>query len=392
MNNNILKTGVQNFIKNNSDTDIMAVLLKRPIFEQVTNKELAQQLESRKKCKKKLPTWYNAAKIYYPYKLNIEQTSSEISAQYKAEIISGKSLLDGTGGLGVDSYYFSQKIGSVLHCEINADLSQIADYNFKILSAHNIQTHAENGLIFLKRSVETFDWVYLDPSRRDEIKGKIFKLKDCQPDITEHLDAIFEKSSHIMLKTSPLLDLSLGISELKYVKEIHIISVKNEVKELLWIMEKGFDDEIDIRTINFLNDSSQCFDFRISEEKKAISNFNAPQSYLYEPNVSLLKSGAFRLIGERYSLNKLHTNTHLYTSENCIEFPGRRFRIEKVVPYGKKSIKKLNIDRANITTRNFHEKVSTLRSKFKIKDGGSRYLFFCQTFGEKLIVIICTTV
>ena len=162
MNKLILNTGVQDFIHEKLSSDIMSVLLTKPIFEGIDQKELAEQIEAKKKCKGKLPTWFNTPNIYYPNKLNIEQTSSELTAQYKAQIVNGKSLVDLTGGLGVDSYFFSKKMGSVLHCEIDPELSEIAHHNFEVLGQENIECFPVDGIDFLKRSPSNFDWIFVD--------------------------------------------------------------------------------------------------------------------------------------------------------------------------------------------------------------------------------------
>ncbi|MGB7393737.1 MAG: class I SAM-dependent methyltransferase [Pricia sp.] len=400
----------------------MSVLLKNPFFEDVSNKELAQQLEARKKCEKKLPTWFGTSGIYYPEKLNIEQTSSEITARYKSEIVSGKSLLDMTGGFGVDSYYFAQNLGQTIHCEIDPNLSQIAVHNYDMLGVENIKCIPTDGMDYLKNSKECFDWIYLDPSRRNANKGKVFRLSECWPDVTENLDLLFGKSDNILLKTSPLLDFTMGIDELQFVKEIHVVAVKNEVKELSWVLEKGYSGEISVRTIDFLrNDlsktdippnnfsknqlsearngtthlsriSSETFDFKLSEEKKAVSEFSPPLSFAYEPNAAIMKSGAFKILGQRLHLKKLHEHTHLYTSDKLIDFPGRRFDVEEAVPFGKSSMKHLQIKKANLSTRNFPISVAQLRKKFKIGDGGAIYLFFATNLDGENIVLKCSKV
>lgn len=392
MNKNILNTGVQNFINKNIDTDIVSLLLKKSVFEDISPSELAQQIQSKKKCQKKLPTWFETPAIYYPKKINIEQTSSEISAHYKSKIVKGKSLLDLTGGFGIDSYYFSKKIDTVFHCEIDKNLHEIASYNLKVLGAKNIQTSAKNGIDFLKTSNRNFDWLYLDPSRRNETKGKVFRLSDCKPNVVENLELLFSKSENILLKTSPLLDISIGIKELHCVKEIHVVSVNNDAKELLWVLKKDFVGEIDIKTVNFVKSGVQIFDLRPSEEKSAISEYSFPLNYIYEPNASILKSGAFKSVGMKFNLKKLHTHTHLYTSNNLVDFPGRRFEIEKVIPYNKKSIKELGLKIANIATRNFTDSVVTIRKKFKIKEGGERYLFFVKNAEDKYQVLVCSKI
>lgn len=368
----------------------MSVALNAPAFDGVTTKELVQQLEAKKKSTIKLPTWYSHDGIYYPEKLQIEQTSSEITASYKARIPSGKSLLDLNGGLGVDSYFFSQKMDAVSHCEIDIELSEIATHNFKILNTENIKTYAQNGLDFLQESDLDFDWVYTDPSRRNEAKGKVFLLSDCLPDIPGNLYSIFQKTDNLMIKTSPLLDFSAGIKELKYVKEIHVVGVKNEVKELLWVLEKNYKDSISIKTVNFKKPSPDHFNFELLHEKKATVLYGLPSKYLYEPNAPILKSGAFKTISEQFQVKKLHEHSHLYTSETFLDFPGRKFKIESVVPFHKKNIIKLGIQKANITTRNFPDNVANLRKKLKIKDGGDVYLFFTKDIEENNIMIRCS--
>ncbi|MDT0540946.1 class I SAM-dependent methyltransferase [Croceitalea sp. P059] len=387
MNKAILKTGVQEFIKNNWSTDIVSVLLKKQLFQDITQKELVEQLEAKKKCKHKLPTWFKTPKIYYPEKLHIEQTSSEQTAEYKADLITGKLLLDITGGFGVDDYFFSKKIDQVYHCELNQKLSKIASYNFEVLGAKNIILNNEDGLDFLNKTELSFDWIFIDPSRRNEVKGKVFLLQDCLPDVPSNLDKIFEKSKNILIKTAPLLDIKQGISDLKFVKEIHIVAIKNEVKELLWILEKGFRGSIQIKTRNLKTNSNEEFDFILEDEKATLSEIDLPQKFLYEPNSAILKSGGFKSIGKAFEIKKLHEHSHLYTSEKFIDFPGRRFKIENVLPCNKKELQKLNLTKANITTRNFPESVASIRKKLKLKEGGDHYLFFTTNSNNKRIII-----
>ena len=392
MNKEVLKTGVQNFIEKNWNTDIVSVLLKKPIFESVSQQALAQQLEGKKKAKYKLPTWFESTGIYYPKKLHLEQTSSETTAQYKANLIDGKTLIDITGGFGVDSYFFSKKMTSIVHCETNPELSEIAAHNFRAMGADNVSFHNEDGLTFLKAHKSTFDWVYADPSRRDNNKQRVFLLEDCVPDIIGNLEAIFEKTDKVLLKTSPLLDLTKGAKELEHVVEIHVVSVKNEVKELLWILKRDHGDEPKITATNLENDGAQYFSFWPSEEKDAKADLALPSKFLYEPNAAILKAGAFKLTADRFGIQKLHEHSHLYTSNRLIDFPGRRFAIRSVIAYGKKALKDLGVEKANITVRNFPESVATIRKKHKIKDGGDCYLFFTTNIHGKLIVLKCTKI
>ncbi len=392
MNTSLLNTDSQHFIQYNLNADITTLVLKGFTFDGIDIKELIEQLESKKRCQKKLPTWFHHANIYYPNKLNIEQTSSEITAVYKASLISGTSIIDLTGGFGVDSFYFSKHFEKVTHCEINNELSEIVSHNFKQLLAENIETISADGIEFLKTSNRFYDWIYIDPSRRHDVKGKVFFLKDCLPNIPDELDGLFRYSNNIMIKTSPLLDISAGIKELKYVKRIHIVAVNNEVKELLWILERGYHSEIIIEAINLKSEMNEVFKFNYSDESAIEINYSLPLNYLYEPNSAILKSGGFNSVSSTLNISKLHKHSHLYTNEELIDFPGRRFMIVKVLPYNKQTLKNLNIQKANITTRNFPETVQHIRNTFKIKDGGTSYLFFTTDMLDEKIVLICSKV
>ncbi|PHR71001.1 MAG: SAM-dependent methyltransferase [Lutibacter sp.] len=391
MNNHLLHTEVQKFINNNLNSDISKILFKGTNFSNVTTQEIVEQIVSKKKCKNKLPTWFETQNIYYPDKLNIEQTSSEITSQYKANLVSGSNLIDITGGFGVDTFAFSKKVKQVFHCEINEQLSKISKHNFQIFNATNIKITQENGLDYLKNYTEKFDWIYIDPSRRNDIKGKVFLLKDCLPNVPENIDFLFENSDNILIKNSPILDISSAINELKFVKEIHIVAIQNEVKELLFILEKNYKNSIQIKTINIQKNNNQLFDFELNKE--CIPTYNLTKKYLYEPNVSILKSGGFNEVSSQFKIDKLHPNSHLYTSEKLIEFPGRKFEIKHLISFDKKQLKKLiPSGKANITTRNFPQTVAQIRKKTKLKDGGNQYLFFTTDINEKHIVLICDKV
>ncbi len=388
----MLHIDVQRFINEKINTDTLSVLLKKPFFNQISNQELAVQIEAKKKSKKKLPTWFKNAKIYYPKRISIEQSSSEITARYKAELVDGKSLIDLTGGFGVDSYFFSKKIAEVFHCEIDKNLSEIVRHNFDVLDAQNIHTSCVDGINYLKVSNRHFDWIYVDPSRRNDAKGKVFKLSDCLPDVTAHLDLLFDHSDNILIKTSPLLDIKKGLTELEHVQKLLVVAINNEVKELLWVLKRDYKGEIGVNTINIQNKTEQVFNFELSQEKQVISKFSAPLTYLYEPNAALMKSGGFKTIGAHFKLKKLHPNTHLYTSSTPLNFPGRCFKIDATLPYQTKLLKKLGLKKANITTRNFPENVVAIRKKTKITDGGDVYLFFTTDLTEKRQIIQCSKI
>lgn len=386
INTSLLDDNVQEFIKN-FDGEIYKILLGASPFPNVTAAELAEQIESRRKIEKKLPTWYNTPKILFPPKLNLEQTSSEITAQYKASLVSGNSLADITGGYGIDSFFFSENFKKVHHFEINTELSKIVSHNLKVLKKDSISCFAEDGL---KRALEdSYDVIYVDPSRRHKSKGKVFFLKDSEPNIVEHQSEILKHCKTLMIKTSPMLDISRGLEELSNVTEVHIVAVDNDVKELLWILKDGFEGNPSIKTVNFKKNEDKHFDFQWNHKGNA--EYSLPKKYLYEPNAAILKSGAFDLISETLNVYKLNKNTHLYTNDTLIDFPGRRFTIEEVVPYSKTEIKKaLTFKNANISIRNFPESVEKLRKKWKIKDGGDIYLFFITALEGKKQMLICS--
>jgi hypothetical protein len=388
LNQEILNKEVQNFINANLKSDITKLILKGSPFEEVSIQEIAEQVLAKNSCEKKLPTWFNSEKIYYPNKLNIEQTSSEITAKYKSDLVSGSTLIDITGGFGVDTCFFSQKVSEITHCEINEELSTIVSHNFTQLKVKNITTHYGNGIEFLEKSKEKFNWIYADPSRRNDAKGKVFLLEDCLPNIPNNLSLLFKKTDNILLKVSPILDITSAINELQFVKEIHVVAIENEVKELLFLLENNYNQNIDIKTVNFNKKEIQQFNFSLNEE--VFPTFSEPKKYLYEPNAAILKSGAFLQISAHLKIDKLHQHSHLYTSDNLTDFPGRRFKINHCISYDKKQLQRLiPSKKANITTRNFPETVAQIRKKTGLKDGGNQYLFFTTDINNKHLVLIC---
>lgn len=385
----MLSKEVQAYINDNLRTDIHRLLLKKSPFPKVSSRELVEQIESKNKSKQKLPSWFVKENIYYPNKLNLSQSSSESTAAYKAGLIKGNTIVDLTGGFGADCAAFSQKMNRVVHVERHKELSDIARHNFNILGIRNIECLVENSIVYLNNGSLSFDWIYIDPSRRDNENKKVYYLSDCEPDLTKHLELLFSKSPNILVKTGPLLDLRSGLDQLQYVKEIHIIALENDVKEVLWMLEKDFTQEPIIKTVNFKNSGSQTFEFKMSEERTAEPTYSNPAKYLYEPNAAILKSGAFQSIGIRYGLNKLHPNSHLYTSPRLSPFPGRRFKIQEVLDYSKKSIKRSGISKANITTRNFPDSVAAVRKKLGVKDGGNDYIFCTTDIVQNRILLWC---
>ena len=390
MNFSIVDSEIQDFINRNIGTDVSKLALQKNPFPEFNWTEILNQIVSKTKAKDKLPTWFSTSEIIYPSKISVEQTSSEKTAFYKSTLVSGESLIDLTGGFGVDDYYFSKQIKKVVHCEINAALSEIVKHNFEKLKVGNIECFTGDSLDVLQNLNTKFDWIYIDPSRRNDAKGKVFMLKDCLPNVPELLDLYFSYSENILIKTAPILDISAGLSELKNVKTVHIIAVDNEVKELLWEIHKSYNGSISIKTIN-LSKQTEIFDFVLDENTNP--TFDLPKKYLYEPNSAIMKSGGFDTICNHYSVDKLHQHSHLYTSDEQIPFSGRVFAIEKTLQYNKASMKEfLENKKFNITTRNFPETVEAIRKKWKIRDGGNEYCFFTTDMNNDKIVLICTKI
>jgi hypothetical protein len=386
---NLLSPEIQNFINSNIGENIAKLALKKNPFQEVKWISILAQIEAKTKAKDKLPTWFATKNIVFPSKIAVEQTSSEKTAAYKVGIVSGENLIDLTGGFGIDDYYFAKKVKKVSHCEINPELSTIVKHNFEQLNVKNISCHSGDSLAVLVQLNLKWDWIYIDPSRRNDAKGKVFMLQDCLPNAAEHLHLFFEHSDKILIKTAPLLDISVGLSELKNVKTIHIVAVDNEVKELLWEIHKDYIGKINIKTINILKEKMDVFEFILDENTKT-STYSLPEIYLYEPNSAIMKSGSFDEVGSFYNLKKLHKHSHLYTNSKIISFPGRIFEIEHSIRYHKNEMKAyLENQQANITTRNFPDTVESIRKKWKIKEGGNQYCFFTTDENNDKIVLIC---
>lgn len=387
----LLKPEIQEFINSNIDSNTDVLALKKNPFPEVSYTYLINQIVAKQKAKLKLPTWFNTQQIIFPAKISIEQTSSEKTANYKANLVCGKALIDLTGGFGIDDYYFSKKVDNVTHCEINEELSQIVQHNFSKLEAKNIECVNINSTDFLVKTDENYDYIYVDPSRRSDVKGKVFMLKDCEPNVPDLLSLYFSKSNNILVKTAPILDIQAGINELENVKEVHIVALENEVKELLWKLEKNYTGTIKIFSVNIEKEIVKTVETTFNQEYNA--TFSLPKTYLYEPNAAILKSGNFNAVSTHYNIDKLHLHSHLYTSDEKIDFAGRSFKIDRIIPFQKKELKEVVLNsKMNVTTRNFPLKVEEIKKKHKIKDGGTVYAFFTTNIENQKIVLICTKI
>jgi len=384
----LLDPKIQKYIDDNLGSNLSSLAFQKNPFPEIDWKILLNQIESKSKAKDKLPTWFACKNIIYPSKISLEQTSSEITAKYKSELVEGNSLLDASGGFGVDDYYFSKKIKKVYHCEMNEELSEIVSHNFHSLNVENCICLVGNSSDIIEKLNQKTDWIYIDPSRRNEAKGKVFMLKDCSPNVPKLVDFYLKHTENILIKTAPILDISAGLNELKYVKEIHVVAVNNEVKELLWVLEDQFLNQPLIKAVNFTQKKVDVFTFHYNATNDLL--YGLPEKYLYEPNAAIMKSGGFNEVSNQFQLKKLHQHSHLYTSNELIPFPGRIFEIQDIINYSKTAMKiKLENKKSNITLRNFPDTVENIRKKWKIKDGGELYSFFTTDLENNKIVVLC---
>ncbi|MQP53513.1 MULTISPECIES: class I SAM-dependent methyltransferase [unclassified Flavobacterium] len=385
----ILHNDIQDFINENLNTDSTKLALKKNLFPEVSYAEIINQIIAKKKAKDKLPTWFSTENIIYPEKISIEQTSSETTAKYKASLVSGEKLIDCTGGFGIDDYYFSKVFKYLIHCELNSDLSKIVKHNCEVLKVSNIECHQGDSTKILEQLNQKFDCIYIDPSRRNDAKGKVFMLADCLPNVVELQDFYYQFTNTLLIKTAPILDLHAGLLELKNVAEIHVVAVDNEVKELLWKIEKDFTESPEIIAVNIEKEKQTIT--RIESSKNYSARYSLPKKYVYEPNASLMKSGAFEAVSELFLVNKLHQHSHLYTSDEIVEFPGRKFSIDAIVPFQKKEISAyIQGKKMNVSTRNFPIKPEEIKKKYKIQDGGTIFAFFTTNMNNEKIILLCT--
>ena len=380
INPSILTEEIQKYINANLTADLHSLLLKKSPFAEVSMHEIAQQIKGKKVAQKKFPFLLRDG-IVFPPNLNLEQASSQSTAEFKAKNLKGKNFLDLTSGFGIDAYFLSQNFDQVTLVEQNTELLETVKHNWNILGrkANLINENLEN---FLQKNSQKFDLIYLDPARRDAQKNKKFLLEDLSPNLLEIQEKLGEISDEIIIKLSPLIDISYLLSVVKNVSKIEIIAVKNEVKELLvFINRKNSHTDIEIKCVN-LETTDPDFVFVFNDEKNAVAEYSDPQNFLYLPNNAVLKSGAFNTVAKKFKLLKLHANTHFYTSDELVkEFPGRVLEVVVIEP---KHI--LKGEKFNIISKNYPLSPDEIKKKYKISDGGKNYLIFTQSQKGKIIL------
>ena len=392
-----LTTETIRFIEENARADVRSLALQAKKYPKVDMAMAVVQIAGRQIAEAKVPTWYRTEGLLYPKHLSMEQCSSEATAIYKAGLVEGETFADLTGGFGIDCSFLSRKFKKADYVERQAELCELAKHNFPLLGL-NIDVHNEDGVEYLKR-MQPVDCLFLDPARRDGHGGKTVAISDCEPDVSALEELLVEKARKVVVKLSPMLDLSLALKDLKHVCEVHIVSTDNECKELLLILQKETaSTEVSIHCINSLgalNGYRIYQEYAFTQEQERTSDCpltHEVEAYLYEPNASIMKAGAYRSLTQAYPVKKLHPSSHLYVSSHFIEdFPGRKFQVEAVSGFGKKELKTFlqGMEKANLTIRNFPSSVADLRKRLKLKEGGDDYLFATTLADESKVIIKC---
>ncbi len=349
------------------------------------------QIKGRRIASEKFPEWYRNENIVYPAGISLEQSSSEKTAVYKSMLCEGESFADLTGGMGVDFSFMSRKFIRSFYVETQPELVSIAGNNFKALGLKGFEIINDTATAFLERT-PPLDTIYIDPSRRSYLGKKTVLIEDCSPNLMEIDSLLSEKARKVIIKLSPMLDISSALKKINNISQVHILSYNNECKELVFIKQDSSWKSPEFYCINILKDSTDTFSFNQTTANTGIEYSAIPGKYLYEPNASILKAGYYGLLSTNFGLKKLHPNSHLFTSDvRHINFHGRGFIINEILPYSKNRIRSIykNISHANITVRNFPDTVDIIRKKTKIKDGGDIYIFATTLTDEKKVLIIC---
>ena len=367
---------------------VLELALQRNKYKHLSDEEwrwFLQQVEGRERTADKLPTFAAIDDWWYPVRLSCEQCSSELTARYKAQLLSTfnfqlSTLLDLTAGYGVDTYFLSEQFAHTDYVEQNAELCRIAEHNFSLIdNRKSIIVHNTTAEEFIASAGE-YDLIFADPARRDAHGGKVFKLTDCTPNIVELLPELLKHSKQLMLKLSPMLDISQAIKELSVFSlqwSVYVVAVKNEVKEVLLLSGgKGTITAIDLaepeKAFVFTREEEQVCPAGIGDLSLVIGNF------LYEPNAAILKAGAYKLVAQRFGLQKLDVNTHLYASDQLVEnFPGRVWEIKSKIEN-----QKSKIEQANVLVRNYPLTPEQLKKKLHLRDGGTGYVIGCRVAGK----------
>lgn len=386
------------FIREHLHDDVNELALRSTKYPGVDMRHAIRQIQGWQIAEKKLPLWANTDGILFPEHISLEQCSSQTTAEYKAEIIGSVvsykgTMADLTGGYGVDAAIIGRLFNNVSFVEPNGELCRLAQNNLPLLGIKDftvINSTCESVL----DGLEPQDLIFIDPSRRDKNGKKVFAIEDCMPDIYRLQDLLLTKGRWVVVKLSPMLDITSVVTKLRSVQEVHVVSVAGECKEILVFMNSNTTvSSPKIVCVNLLNGNNrQHFSFKPEDEKIAVCHYTSRiERYLYEPNASVMKAMGFKSVASTFSMDKLHPNTHLYTSDRLIDdFPGRSFEVLRAIQINKTNLRELQTyGQANITVRNFACTVAELRKKTKLKDGGDIYIYFTTLADDSMVCIVC---
>lgn len=384
----------ERYIREHRTDDVARLALQLSGRNDLDTAYILQQIEGWQRLRTKVPSWAAVDGLRYPPRLALEQCSGEKAARYKADVVErllpeGATMVDLTGGLGVDFSFVAKHFREATYIERNVMLAEIAAHNFPLLGLEHAHCLAGDGTELL-RTMSTVDLLFLDPARRDAAGRKTVLLEDCEPNVIELLPLFREKAHYVMLKLSPMLDLHRAMSQLDCTEEVHIVAERGECKDLLLVLNM---QQKQVVSPTIFCCDEETFSFRADEESTALPAYaSTPLRYLYEPNAAILKAGAYKLPAVCFGLQKFHPNSHLYTSDKHIEnFPGRTFEVLRYSHFNKQELKafKGDVRQANLTVRNFPASVAELRKRLKIKEGGDEY-WFATTCGEdEHLLIAC---
>lgn len=383
------------------ENDDVSKLLFAKAPEGVDVNSAAMIIQCRKKIKEKIPTWYRDVELNYPSSLSVEQCSSEATARYKCKYIDKNDIVvDLTCGLGVDTFFISQKANKVFSFERDSKLFEAVKSNFEHLNLSNIfvsNIDIQNvNDIYQNNALkdENVSLIYVDPARRGNKSQRVYAFEDCSPNITEAINDYFKISKRVLIKGSPMLDISAIIRELPYVKEIAVVALNNECKEILTYLEYGYQGEVIICADNIITKREErvsSFSSTIDKESAAVVKFaDKIEGYLHIPNRAILKAGFFKTVSEYFSLLKIAKSSHIYTSDIIPEnFPGRTLKVIEVIDFNKKGIKEVSqkYPKANIATYNFPIPAQELSKRLKIEDGGNIFII-ASTLNDQSKVLI----
>lgn len=382
----LLLREVQEYIRLHLAEDTRLLALCRSPFPGLSMSSVAEQIAGYQKARQKLPAWCGTVGILFPKPLALEQCSSEATARFKASCMQGSSFADLTSGFGVDAYFMSDRFDTGISAEIDQDLIELQRHNHYLLGCRNLTYVHQSAAEFLKNSEREFDWIYIDPSRRTESKRR-FRFEDCKPDVVSLLPALFRLAPNVLIKASPLLDITAGIAALRGVRKVIAVEQGGECRELLFLLDRSYSGEVEIEAS--VLDTGYSLGFAKSEEAIAPIVYSDPSDFLYLPSAALQKAGAFRLLADRFALGKLAPNTHVYTSADKVNgFPGRTFRVlAKVKPDPSAVRQYFPGGRALAVSRNHPLAADQLLKKCKLKPGGTRYLIALRGCRKNFLMV-----